>query len=377
MDIKFIDLQAQYHSIKDEVDRAISEVINNSAFVLGPSVKRFEEAFAEYCASKETIAVNSGTSALLLPLKALGIGPGDEVITAANTFIATVAAIVETGATPVLVDVDPATRLIDMDQIESAITDKTKAIMPVHLYGCMVDMDRILAIAERHNLYVIEDSAQAHGARQKDRPAGSYGIAAGFSFYPAKNLGAYGEGGAIVTSDKQLAAKIRRLRDHGSERKYFHDHFGYNARMEGIQGAVLGVKLKYLDAWNRGRNRVAGRYREELSGLPLKLPREFKHFYQVYHQFVVESDVRNELQQFLSRNGIPTLIHYPIPIHQQKAYTEAGLKSDSFPVTEKLAQTILSLPIYPELTDEEIGYIAAKIREFFGKEYQDTLRLKN
>jgi len=377
MDIKFIDLHAQYLSIKDEIDRGIAEVINNSSFILGPSVKRFEESFAEYCASKEAIAVNSGTSALLLILRALGIGPGDEVITAANTFIATVAAIVETGARPVLVDVDPVTRLIDLDQIEAAVTEKTRAIMPVHLYGCMVDMDKVLAIAERHDLPVIEDAAQAHGARLKDRPAGSYGIAAGFSFYPAKNLGAYGEGGAIVTSDKKLAGRIRKLRDHGSERKYFHDYFGYNARMDGIQGAVLGVKLKYLDAWNRGRNRVAGRYREELSGMPLKLPREFKHFYQVYHQFVVESEVRNELQQFLSRNNIPTLIHYPIPVHQQKAYARAGFKDGSFPVTEKLAQSVLSLPVYPELTDEEIGHITAKIREFFGKEYQDTLRLEN
>ncbi|UCD16731.1 MAG: DegT/DnrJ/EryC1/StrS family aminotransferase [Candidatus Zixiibacteriota bacterium] len=377
MEINFVDLRAQYLSIKEDIDRAIAEVFTNSAYILGPSVKRFEEAFAEYCACREAVAVNSGTSALLLALKALGIGPGDEVITAANTFIATVAAIIEAGATPVLIDADPVTRLIDINRIEAAVTEKTRVIMPVHLYGLMADMDQINAIAERHDLLVLEDSAQAHGARLKDRPAGSYGIAGAFSFYPAKNLGAFGEAGAIVTSDHALARKIRRLRDHGSERKYFHDLFGYNARMDGIQGAVLGVKLRHLDAWNRRRNRIAAKYREELSGLPVTLPPELKHFYQVYHLFVIESDMRNELQQFLSRNGIPTLIHYPIPVHQQKAYTEAGMARNSFPVTEKLAQTILSLPMYPELRSDQIKYISGKIREFFGEEYQDTLVTEN
>ncbi len=366
MKVNFIDLQGQYQSLKEEIDAAIAEVLDSSAYILGPSVSHFEQTFAEYCACREAIGVNSGTSALILALKALRIGPGDEVITAANTFIATVAAIVQTGATPVLVDADPFTRLIDIDEIEKAITKKTKAIIPVHLYGLMADMDRINAIADKHDLFVIEDAAQAHGARLKDRPAGSYGILGCFSFYPAKNLGAYGEGGAIVTSNKKLAKKIRKLRDHGSERKYFHDYMGYNARMDGIQGAVLGVKLKYLDEWNQSRNDIADLYREALSGMPIKLPQEFKHFYQVYHQFVIETDVRNELQQYLSRNDIGTLIHYPVPIHKQKAYKKAGLKKVAFPVTERFCETVLSLPMCPRLKAAQVEYIAVKMREFFG-----------
>ena len=366
MKVNFIDLQGQYQELKDEINTAISEVLDSSAYILGPAVENFENNFAAYCACREAIAVNSGTSALTLALSALRIGPGDEVITAANTFIATVAAIIQTGAIPVLVDADPATRLIDIDKIEKAITNKTKAIIPVHLYGLMVDMDRIDAIADKHDLFVVEDAAQAHGARLKDRPAGSYGDLGCFSFYPAKNLGAYGEGGAIVTSNKKLAKKIRKLRDHGSERKYFHDYIGYNARMDGIQGAVLGVKLRYLDEWNHNRNEIAKYYREALSGLPIILPQEYKHYFQVYHLFVIETDVRNELQQFLSRNDIGTLIHYPVPIHKQKGFAKTGLKKGSFPATEKLCETVLSLPMCPRMNGGQVEYVAAQMREFFG-----------
>lgn len=366
MKINFLDLKAQYESIKSEIDSAIAQVISSSSFILGPSVAKFEQDFARFCQCDEAVGFNSGTSALFLALKAFGVGPGDEVITAANTFIATVAAIIYTGATPVLVDVDHKTRNIDPAKIESVITPKTKVINPVHLYGLMADMDKINQIAGKHNLIVLEDACQAHGATFKNRPAGSYGTAGAFSFYPGKNLGAYGEGGAIVTSDKELARSIRRLRDHGSEKKYYHDVIGYNARMEGIQGAVLGVKLKYLEKWNRERNRVASRYRENLRSSPVTSPPEFIDFYQVYHQFVIEVERRDELQAYLSENGIPTLIHYPIPIHHQKGYLDEGCKAGSFPVTEKLAKTILSLPIYPELSNDQIDYISSKIKEFFG-----------
>lgn len=364
MNIKFLDLNAQYCQIKDEIDKAIAGVIESSSFILGPAVSKFEENFARYCGCKYAVAVNSGTAALLLAMKGLGIGQGDEVITAANTFVATVAAIIETGATPVLVDVDPKTRNIDLGLIEAAITAKTRAIIPVHLYGSMVDMGRLMKIARKHNLTVIEDAAQAHGAECDGQPAGSYGAAGCFSFYPGKNLGAYGEGGAIVTSDHALDEKMRMLRDHGSKRKYYHDMIGYNARMDGIQGAVLDVKLKYLPQWNEGRNKVAAQYRKLLAGSPVVLPSEMENLYQVYHQFVIETDRRDELQNYLKENGIPTLIHYPIPIHLQKGYLDAGFKSGSLPVTERFADRILSLPIYPELGSAEIEYISDKIKSF-------------
>jgi len=367
MKINFLDLKAQYDSIKTEIDEAIGQVIISSSFVLGPAVARFEEDFARFCQCGQTVGVNSGTSALFLTMKGLGIGPGDEVITAANTFMATAAAIIYTGATPVLVDVDPVTSNIDLSKIEAAITSKTRVIIPVHLYGCMVDMDGVNAIAGKHNLFVIEDACQAHGARFKGKPAGSFGLAGCFSFYPGKNLGAYGEGGAVVTSDIKLAATIRKLRDHGSDRKYHHDLIGYNARMDGIQGAVLGVKLKHLEEWNKQRNRVAARYRRNLRDLPVVLPGEFPDCYPVYHLFVIEVDDRDGLQNFLSESGIPTLIHYPIPIHRQKGYLDAGFAAGSYPITERLSGRILSLPIYPELADEQVDFISSKIREFLGK----------
>ena len=365
MNIRFLDLHAQYTQIKDDIDRAVADVIGSSSFVLGPAVERFEKNFARFCGSQYAIGVNSGTSALYLTIKALGIGSGDEVITAANTFIATVAAIIETGATPILVDVDPITRNIDLDLIEESVSPRTKVIMPVHLYGSMVDMDRLMNIARKHNLPVIEDAAQAHGASFDGKPAGSFGIAGCFSFYPGKNLGAYGEGGAVVTSDDNLAEKLRMLRDHGSLRKYHHDMIGCNARMDGIQGAVLDVKLKYLSQWNEARNDIARKYRQSLAGLPVVMPAEPDNSYQVYHQFVIEVEQRDKLQNFLKDNGIPTLIHYPIPVHKQKGYLDAGFKSGALPVTERMSERIVSLPIYPELKDNEIKYITDKIREFF------------
>jgi dTDP-4-amino-4,6-dideoxygalactose transaminase len=365
MNIKFLDLQAQYLSIKEDMDGAIHTVLDSSMYILGPSVENFEKNYAEYCSCKYAVGLNSGTSALLLALKALRIGPGDEVITTANTFIATLAAIVESGATPVLVDADPETRLLDIDRFEAAITDKTKAVIPVHLYGLMPDMGRILDIAQKHDIFIVEDAAQAQGAKFKGRVAGSFGIMACFSFYPAKNLGAYGEAGAVVTSDQTLADRVRKLRDQGSDRKYFHDYLAFNERMDGIQGAVLAVKLKHLDEWNRARNVIADKYLDLLGGLPIKLPPQFEDRYQIYHQFAIECEDRNELQQFLSRQGVPTMIHYPIPMHHQKGYKRAGLPELHLPVTEKLSETILSLPLYPELKDEEIEYITRQVKEFF------------
>ncbi len=366
MDIKYLDLQAQYQSIKSEVDLAIQKVIDTSAFTLGPAVTDFENAFAAYSESTHCVAVNNGTNALLLALKALDVGPGDEVITAANTFIATVAAIIHAGARPVLVDVDPESRNLDPILLRMALSPKTKVIIPVHLYGQTADMDPILKIAKTHGVAVLEDCAQAHGARYCGRTAGSMGRLGAFSFYPGKNLGAYGEGGAIVTSEESLTRKLRMLRDHGSDRKYYHDMVGYNARMEGIQGAVLGVKLRHLDTWNKERNRVASTYNQLLKDCPVKTPSLRDDYGQVFHLYVIETEKRDKLQAYLKEQGIVTLIHYPVPNHLQKALDYLGYRKGDFPVTEKLANEILSLPIYPEMTEQQVGFVAEKIKRFFG-----------
>ena len=361
IDVPFLDLKGQYAQIKDEVNTGIQKVLDSCAFVLGPSVKEFEENYAQFCGVKHCVAVDTGTSALHLALLAAGVGPGDEVITAANTFIATCEAISYCGATPVLVDADASTYTLDPTLIEAAITPKTKAIIPVHLYGRPADMDAINAIAQAHKLPVIEDACQAHGATYKGRKAGSLGLAGCFSFYPGKNLGAYGEGGAIVTNDQTLADDIRRLRDHGSMQKYHHDVIGYNYRMEGIQGAVLNVKLRHLPKWNELRQAHANRYRELLSDANLVLPPADDAIQSVYHLFVVQVDDRSRFQEDLREEGIGTLIHYPIPVHKQKAY--ADLTWPSFPVTERLAGRIVSLPMFPELTHEQMNYVADTLRE--------------
>ncbi len=366
MKIPYLDLQAQYQSIKSEIDSAIADIFANNAFVLGKAVADFESDFASYCQTDYCVGLNSGTSALTLALRALDIGPGDEVITAANTFIATAAAIAHTGATPKLVDVDPADRNISVDQIEQAIGKKTRAIIPVHLYGRPAKMNEIMAIAERHGLPVIEDAAQAHGADYFGKRAGSIGKIACFSFYPGKNLGAAGEAGAVVTDDNELDRKIRMLRDHGSEKRYHHDLLGYNARMEGIQGAVLGVKLKHLDSWTESRIRIAQMYNDLLATLPLDLPLIEKDVRSVFHLYVIASDQRDELQAYLAEKSVPSLIHYPIPIHLQPAFGYLGCKAGDFPVSEQLGQRILSLPIFPELKDEQVEYVASQIRGFFG-----------
>ncbi len=365
MKVPYLDLQAQYQSIKPEIDAALQRVLDSSAYVLGPAVGQFEKDFARYCSVESCAGVNSGTSALHLALLALDVGPGDEVITAANTFVATIAAIAYTGAKPVLVDVEPESRNLDPKLLSMALSQKTKAIIPVHLYGRMADMDPILQIAEKYHIAVLEDAAQAHGAEYKGHRAGSLGRIAGFSFYPGKNLGAYGEGGAVCTSDATLDKAVRMLRDHGSERKYYHDRLGFNARMEGIQGAVLGVKLKYLDRWNEARRTIAAQYNDLLAGLPIALPHMDDDFLQVFHLYVIESDRRDELQKYLGTREIPSLIHYPVPAHLQQGFEFLGYKKGEFPITERLCREVLSLPIFPEMTPDQVAYVAAAIRDFF------------
>lgn len=360
VNVPFLDLKAQYASIKHEVDAAILKVLEDCSFVLGPAVKSFEDEFARYCGVKHCVAVNTGTSALHLALLASGVGPGDEVITAANTFIATCEAISYCGATPVLVDVEESTYNLNPGLIKEAITDKTRAIIPVHLYGRPAPMEPILAIARDAGLIVIEDACQAHGATYKGRPTGSLAHAGCFSFYPGKNLGAYGEGGAITTNDDEMASNLRRLRDHGSNQKYHHDVIGYNFRLEGIQGAVLSVKLKHLPTWNKARRAHADLYRRLLGDANLVLPPADDDSQSAYHLFVVQVDDRSRFQEDLREEGIGTLIHYPIPVHKQKAY--AGVPWPAFPVTERLSGRIVSLPMFAELTEAQIQHVATAAR---------------
>lgn len=365
MNIPFVDLKSQYHAIADDVHQAIAGVLENTDFILGRAVDQFEEEFAAYCETTYAIGVDSGYSALELIVRAYDIGPGDEVITAANTFIATVLAISNTGATPVLVDADPATYNIDPTKIEAAITSRTKAIMPVHLYGQPVEMDPILEIARKFDLKVIEDAAQGHGGRYKGRAVGSLGDAAGFSFYPGKNLGAYGDGGAVTTNDPVLADKIRLLRNLGQRTKYNHEIKGFNRRLDTMQAAILRVKLPHLDQWNTERRRVAAAYTNGLQGLPIVTPACPSYIEPVYHLYIVQVEDRDALQKQLNDAGIATGLHYPKPIHLQPAYQELGYQPGAFPVAENLAGQILSLPIFAELTNEAVTYITEQIRAFW------------
>jgi dTDP-4-amino-4,6-dideoxygalactose transaminase len=362
--IPFVDLKAQYLSIKDEIHTAITSVVENCQFVLGPEVEAFEAEFAEYCQTTYAIGLNSGTSALHLALLTGGVKRGDEVITVSHTFVATVAAILYVGAKPVLIDVSPGSYTMDPTKIEAAITSRTRVIMPVHLYGQCADMDPILDIARRHDLLVIEDAAQAHGAEYKGRRAGSFGDLACFSFYPAKNLGAYGEGGAVVTTNDEYARTIRVLRDQGQSRRYHHTMLGYNYRLDGLQGAVLRVKLRHLDNWNAARRRHAGEYRGRLASATVGLLEEVQYSLPVYHIFPVFTARRNALQERLSANGIATGIHYPIPVHLQPAYRELGYSTGDLPVTEQAAKQTLSLPIYAELPGESLSAIADAVCQF-------------
>jgi dTDP-4-amino-4,6-dideoxygalactose transaminase len=367
--IPFVDLKAQYRSLKGEIDQAIQDVCENAQFVLGPKVQAFENEFAKYTQTEHAIGVNTGTSALHLALQALGVGHGDEVITVPFTFVATVAAIHYTGARPVYVDVDPKTLTMDPALLAKAITPKTKAILPVHLYGHSADMDPIMEIARAKNLPVVEDACQAHGAEYKGKRVGSIGTAGAFSFYPGKNLGAYGEGGAVTTSDEKLATKIRLLRDWGAPVKYKHVLKGYNYRLEGIQGAVLGVKLKYLDGWNDLRRKHAAEYSRQLKGLPFALPETAAWAKHVFHVYAIRSKAaeRDAMMKFLGDKGVQTGIHYPICVHMQEAYADPSFPAGMFPHSEAAAAEVVSLPMFPELTESQIGEVASALKAYTGR----------
>lgn len=357
MRVPFVDLKAQLDSIRPEIDAGIAEVLDTTAFIQGKQVREFEAAFADYLGATHAIGVGNGTDALYLALRASGIGPGDEVITAANTFIATTEAITGVGASIVLVDIDPESYTIDPALIEAAITPRTKAIIPVHLYGQPADMATIMEIANRHNLLVIEDACQAHGAWYEGRRAGTIGHVGCFSSYPGKNLGAYGDAGVIATNDDDLAARLRMLANHGSQQKYHHEIEGWNSRLDTIQAVVLSVKLPHLDAWNERRRQHAERYSELLAGSGVKTP-TIQHGDHVWHLYVIETEDRDELGRRLAEQGIATGVHYPIPLHLQPAYQHLGYAAGAFPVTERVAARILSLPMFPELTDEQITLVA-------------------
>jgi len=359
--IPYLDLKAQYRSIKGEIDAALEKVLDSCQFVLGSEVAAFEQDFAKYCGTSECVGLNSGTSALHLALLAAGVGRGDEVVTVPFTFVASVAAVEYAGAKPVLIDIDPRSFTMDPTAIESAITPRTKAILPVHLYGQPADMDPIMEIARRHGLVVIEDAAQAHGAKYKGKPVGSIGDLACFSFYPGKNLGAYGEGGAVTTNNVELARIVRMLRDWGQDGKYRHVLRGFNYRMEGFQGAVLGVKLRHLEAWTEARRRLAKHYNRLLANCDVQTPDEMPWAHHVYHVYTLRIDDRDGMQSALAEQGIQTGIHYPTPVHLQPAYADLDHRTGSFPNAEAAAKQVLSLPLYPELSDKAVIEVAAAV----------------
>jgi len=366
--IPYFDLPAQLRGIRQEIDAALARTIDHCSFCLGPDVAQFEKDFATYLGAPHCVGCNSGTSALHLAMRLLGVGPGDEVITSPFTFVATSWAISYVGAKPVYVDIDDATFNLDPQRVERAITSRTAAILPVHLYGHPADLDPLLDICRQHDLPLVEDAAQAHGAKYKGKAVGTFGRISCFSFYPGKNLGACGEGGALVTDNAAFAARARALREHGSTQRYHHDEIGFNYRMEGFQGAVLGVKLKHLEKWTNERRRVARRYHELLADTPLQLPREAAWAESAWHLYVVRHPQRDQLKQHLEANQVGCALHYPLPLHLQKCYADLGFKAGDFPVAEKAARECLSLPIYPEMTGARIQRVATVIKEFFQKQ---------
>ncbi len=377
MKVPFLDLKIQYQSFKNEIDSAIQRVLDNTAFILGPAVENFEKDFANAQDVKYCLGTSSGTDANHLVLWGLGIRPGDEIIIPANTFIATAWGATLCGAKPVFVDCHSESYNIDPEKVEAAITNKTKAIVAVHLYGQSADLDPLKEIAKKHNLILVEDAAQAHLAEYKGKKIGGLTDAASFSFYPGKNLGAFGEGGAVTTNDESLIKLVKKLREHGQSQKYYHDTFGHNYRMEGIQGAVLGVKLKHLNNWTDGRRRVASKYYDGLKNLEqIILPKEMSYAKHVYHLFVVQINTgsleestmtRDKLKDYLTEKEIGVGLHYPVPLHLQKCFSDLGYKNGDFPVTERLASTGLSLPMFPELSDEQVQYVIENIVNFFSK----------
>jgi dTDP-4-amino-4,6-dideoxygalactose transaminase len=364
MNVPFVDLRAQHRAIQNELEQAIQRVMDRCDFALGEDVAHFEEEFAAFCGARYAVGVDSGLSALKLSLCAFGIGPGDEVIVPAHTFIATAAAVTFAGARPALVDVDPATYNIDVAQIEAAITPRTRAIIPVHLYGLPAEMETILSIADEHGLLVIEDACQAHGAFYKGRRAGSLGQAGAFSFYPTKNLGGCGDGGMVVTDDAQVADRVRAMRNCGQKQKYYHELPPYNHRLDTIQAAILRVKLRHLDDWIRARQCVAALYDELLQGDGVLTPAQTAKATHVYHLYVIRTAQRDDLQAYLRDQGIGAAIHYPVPIHRQPFYADHEFRGGQFPATEQLCDEILSLPMFPEMTAEQIEYVAHTVTEF-------------
>jgi dTDP-4-amino-4,6-dideoxygalactose transaminase len=357
--VPYLDLRAQYRTLRSEVLSALEEICESASFAQGPATSKFDAEFAAYCGVDHCVSLNSGTSALHLALRCLDVGPGDEVITVSMTFIATAWAISYVGATPVFIDIDPVRRTLDPDKLEAAITSRTKAIIPVHLYGMPAEMDRIMAIAERHGVPVIEDAAQAHGARYKGRRAGQFGQIACFSFYPTKNLGAYGEGGALITNDASIAHRARSLRDHAQSQKYLHEEIGYNYRMDSFQAAVLSIKLNHLDQWNTARVDCARQYTELLKDSSYKLPAQMSDSECVWHCYVIETPERDRIRSGLQDVGIQSAVHYPVPVHLQKAYAHLDYRSGDLPITEALCEHCLALPIYPELSKEKLSRVAS------------------
>lgn len=363
--IPFVGLKRQYNEINSKIDKAIKNVLNSAHFILGEECEEFEKEFAQFTGIKYAIGVGNGSSALELSLRALEIGPGDEVLTPANSYIASASCISFVGAKPVFVDVLEDSFNIDAKKAEKLITKKTKAILPVHLYGQVADMEEILKLAKKYKLYVLEDACQAHGASFKKKKAGSFGDMAAFSFYPGKNLGAYGDGGMVVTNNKELADKIRMFRNYGQKEKYKHLKLGWNSRLDNLQAAVLRVKLTKLNKWNLKRLENAKLYNKLLDGLPIITPKIFPDYNHIFHLYVIRANKREELADFLVKKGISVQMHYPIPIHLQEAYKELKYKKGDFPITEKLAKEILSLPMFPELKIAEIKYICKAIKSFY------------
>lgn len=362
--IPLVDLKAGYELIEEQIRLAWDEALSGMRLFLGPNVQAFEKEFAAYCGVQHAIGVSDGTNALLLALRACEVQPGDEVITVGFTFIATTEAILLSGAKPVFVDIDPQTYTMDPNLIESQITSNTRVILPVHLYGQCADMDPIMEIAKNYNLLVIEDACQAHGAEYKGRKAGSIGHAAAFSFYFTKNLGAYGEGGMVTTNNDHIAKRVRMLRDHGSEKRYYHDLVGWNARLDELQAAALRIKLDYLNQWNQDRRNIALSYARRLESTGLTLPQEAQFNQHVYHLYVIRSSFREGLRNYLTEQGIGTGIHYPIPTHRQKAILDLGIIPTSLPHTESISEEILSLPMYPQLTEQQIENVCSAIKNY-------------
>jgi dTDP-4-amino-4,6-dideoxygalactose transaminase len=366
MKIPFLSFEGMHQPIKKSLAQAFNNVLESNWFIMGTQLEKFEKEYAEYNTVQFSVGVSNGLDAIHLALKSLNVGPGDEVIVPANTYIATLLAVSFVGAKPVLVEPDINTYNIDPEQIEVAITPATKAIIPVHLYGQICEMDKIMAIAEKKNLYVIEDNAQAHGATLKGRMAGSFGNINATSFYPGKNLGALGDGGAVTTNDKMLADKVKVLRNYGSEKKYYNEVIGHNMRLDELQAALLSVKLPHLDSWIKSRRQIAAAYDNALKGMgDVILPVSIDDQAHVYHLYVIRTERRDELQQWLSKHEVGTLIHYPLPPHLQKAYSHLGFREGAFPITEKIAKTCLSLPLWPGMTEIEVRYVAEKIKSFF------------